>query len=160
MPRMPLERCIRARRYGAGRPVMVEVDARACPLRQLQKTHGGCGGASVSTAQQRATLLASEAVTAVTDYSSSSPLFFGRRVIDVQSPKRRPPTTASSKKLHSLPSSIRRIIQRRGHSCAPEAAAGRRDHDNATALGRNGQLCCCAVSSGVWSIGQRRPAPT
>ena len=34
---------------------------------------------------------------------------------DVQSP--RPPTTALSKKLHSLPSSIRRIIQTRGHSC-------------------------------------------
>jgi hypothetical protein len=47
----PLEPCIRAGRYGAGRPVMVEVDARACPLRQLQKTHGGCGGASVSTAR-------------------------------------------------------------------------------------------------------------
>jgi len=56
------------------------------------------------------TLPASEAVTAVTDYFSSSPLFFGRRVIDVQSPKRRPPTTALSKKLHPLPSSIRRII--------------------------------------------------
>src|SRR5262245_15289438 len=40
--------------------------------------------------------------------------FFGRRVIDVQSPKRRPPTTALSKKLHSLPSSVRRIIQPRG----------------------------------------------
>src|SRR6516225_10629322 len=58
-------------------------------------------------------LPASEAVTAVTDYSSSSPLFFGRRVIDVQSAKRRPPTTALSKKLHSLPSSIRRIIEPR-----------------------------------------------
>src|SRR5262249_41830411 len=46
-------------------------------------------------------------------YFLSSPLFFGRRVIDVQSPKRRPPTTALSKKLHSLPSSIRRIIQPR-----------------------------------------------
>jgi len=33
-----------------------------------------------------------------TDYFSISPLFFGRRVIDAQSPKRRPPTTALSKK--------------------------------------------------------------
>ncbi len=34
---------------GAGRPVsIVEVEARACPLRQVQKTW--CGGASVSTA--------------------------------------------------------------------------------------------------------------
>src|SRR5262249_18472992 len=59
------------------------------------------------------TLPASEAVTAVTDYSSSGPLFFGRRVMF----NRQPPTTALSKKLHSLPSSIRRIIQTRGHSC-------------------------------------------
>jgi hypothetical protein len=31
------------------------------------------------------------------------------------------------------------------------------DHDNATALDRNGQLCCCAVSSGVWAslVGDR-----
>jgi hypothetical protein len=37
---------------GAGRPrIIVEVEARACPLRQLQKTHGGVGGASVSTAR-------------------------------------------------------------------------------------------------------------
>jgi hypothetical protein len=39
-------------------------------------------------------------------------------VIDVQSPNRLPPTTALSKKLHSPPSSIRRIIQPRNHSCA------------------------------------------
>ena len=26
----------------------MEVEARACPLRQVQKTHGGCGCASVS----------------------------------------------------------------------------------------------------------------
>src|SRR5262249_43600224 len=25
------------------------------------------------------------------------------------------------------------------------------DHGNATALDRNGQLCCCAVSSGAWA---------
>jgi hypothetical protein len=48
----PLEPCIRARRYGRGQArIIVEVEARACPLRQLQKTHGGCGGASVSTAR-------------------------------------------------------------------------------------------------------------
>jgi hypothetical protein len=41
-------------------------------------------------------------------------IFWTPRVIDVQSPKRRPPTTALSKKLHSLPSSVRRIIQPRG----------------------------------------------
>jgi hypothetical protein len=52
-----------------------------------------------------------------TDYFSISPPFFGRRVIDVQSPKRRPPTTALSKKLHSLPSSIRRIIHLEGGWC-------------------------------------------
>src|SRR5262245_7806966 len=57
---------------------------------------------------------ASVAVTTVTDLRFGTPLFFGRRVIDVQSPNRRPPTTALSKKLHSVPSSIRRIIQPRG----------------------------------------------
>jgi hypothetical protein len=59
-------------------------------------------------------LPASEDVTAITNYSSSSPLFFGRRVIDVRSPKRRLLTSALSKKLHSLPSSVRRIISPRG----------------------------------------------
>jgi hypothetical protein len=59
-----------------------------------------------------------------TDYFSISPLFFGRRVIDVQSPKRRPPTTALSKKLHSLPSSIRRIIQPRGWLVLAFSAGG------------------------------------
>jgi hypothetical protein len=65
-------------------------------------------------------------VTAITNYSSSSPLFFGRRVIDVQSPKRRPPTTALSKKLHSLPSSVRRIIQPRGWRVLVATAAEKR----------------------------------
>jgi hypothetical protein len=105
--------------HGRGQArIIVEVEARACPLRQLQKTHGGVGGASVSTARVAYGASGLGAVTAVTDYFSSSPLFFGRRVIDVQVPKRRPPTTALSKKLHSLQSSIRRIIQTRGHSCA------------------------------------------
>src|SRR6516225_1584170 len=40
--------------------------------------------------EAHATLPASKAVTAVTDYSWSTPLFFGRRVIDVQSPMSRP----------------------------------------------------------------------
>ncbi len=40
-----------------------------------------------ATAQAACHAPASEAVTAVTDYFSSSPLFFGRRVIDVQSVK-------------------------------------------------------------------------
>ena len=40
------------RRHGRGQArIIVEVEARACPLRQVQKTHGGCGGASVSTAR-------------------------------------------------------------------------------------------------------------
>ena len=86
------------------------------------RTPLGRGGASVSTVRVTYALPASEALTSVKDYSSSSPLFFGHHVIDVQSPKRRPPTTALSKKLHSLPSSIRRIIQTRGHSCADPAA--------------------------------------
>src|SRR5262249_14252152 len=73
-----------------------------------------------------ATLPASEDVTAITNYSSNSPLFFGRRVIDVQSPKRRPPTTALSKKLHSLPSSVRRIIQLRGWRALVATAAENR----------------------------------
>src|SRR5262249_10862653 len=48
---------------------------------------------------------------------------------DVQLP--RPPTTALSKKLHSLLSSIRRTIQTRGHSCAdprPSRRLGRAYH--------------------------------
>jgi hypothetical protein len=45
-------------------------------------------------------------------------------VIDVQSPKRRLPTTALSKKLHSLPSSIRRIIQPRGWLVLAFSAGG------------------------------------
>src|SRR5215831_14417724 len=75
------------------------------------KTPGGWG-ASVSTVRVTYALPASEALTSVKDYSSSSPLLFGHHVIDVQSPKRRPSTTALSKKLHSMPSSIRRIIQK------------------------------------------------
>ena len=43
--------------------------------------------ASIATAQAACHAPASEAVTDVTDYFSSSPLFFGRRVIDVQSVK-------------------------------------------------------------------------
>src|SRR5262249_14051943 len=42
--------------------------------------------------------------------SGFTPSFFGRRAI---APSRRPPTTAMSKRLHSLPLSIRRIIQPR-----------------------------------------------
>jgi hypothetical protein len=38
----------------------------------------GCGGASVSTAQVAYDASGLEAVTAVTDYSLSSTLFFGR----------------------------------------------------------------------------------
>src|SRR5215831_1144954 len=51
--------------------------ARACPLRQLQNPRGGVG-AAVSTARVAYDASSSEAVTAVTDYSSSSPLFFGQ----------------------------------------------------------------------------------
>src|SRR5215831_20872531 len=93
---------------GAGRPVL-SWRWRPGPARfGSYRTHGGVVALPYLPPEECATLLASEAVTAVTDYSSSSSLFFGCRVIDVQSPKRRPPTTALSKKLHSLPSSIRR----------------------------------------------------
>src|SRR5262245_56013218 len=64
----------RTRENGAGRPVMV--GNGACPLRQLRETHGGVGGASVACQAS-----ASADVTAVTSCSSSTPLFFGRRVI-------------------------------------------------------------------------------
>jgi len=100
----PLEPCIRARRYGAGRPVLL-LRWRLGPAR--------FGSYDDATVQAGCHGPASEAVTAVTDYSLSNPLFFGRRAIDAQSPKRWPPTTALLKKLHSLPSSIRRIIQPR-----------------------------------------------
>jgi hypothetical protein len=61
--------------HGRGQArIIVEVEARACPLRQLQNSWG-CGGASVSTARVAYALLASEAVTAVTAYSSSSHYF-------------------------------------------------------------------------------------
>ena len=75
--------------------IIVEVEARACPLRQVQKTHGGCGVLPYLPPQYRTTLPASEAVTDVTDYFSSSPLFFGHR--DVQSSKRRPFTSVVQK---------------------------------------------------------------
>jgi hypothetical protein len=54
----------------------VEVEARACPLRQLQKTHGGVGALPYLPPEQHATLPASEDVTAVTGYSSSTPIIF------------------------------------------------------------------------------------
>jgi hypothetical protein len=50
-------------------------EVRACPLRQLQKTIG-----FVSTARAACPRSASAAVIAVTDYSSNSPLFFGRPI--------------------------------------------------------------------------------
>src|SRR5262245_7361860 len=58
--------------------IIVKVEARACPLRQVQKTHGGVGVLPYLPPEQRATFPASEDVTAVTGYSSSAPLFFGR----------------------------------------------------------------------------------
>src|SRR5262249_16744912 len=68
----------------------------------------GCGGASVSTAR-----VACDA-SGLGRYDGCHRLLFKWPIIfwtprDVQSP--RPPTTALSKKLHSLPLSIRRIIQ-------------------------------------------------
>ena len=51
------------------------VEARACPLRQLQKTHGGVGVLPYLPPEQRSTLSASEDVTAVTGYSSSTHYF-------------------------------------------------------------------------------------
>jgi len=57
---------------GAGRPiVMGDDEGRACPLRQLQKTHGG-GGASVSTGRAACQASASAGVTAVTSCSLST----------------------------------------------------------------------------------------
>ena len=61
--------------------IIVEVEARACPLRQLRNLMGVWGVLPYLPPEQRTTIPASEAVTAVTDYCSSSPLFFGRRVI-------------------------------------------------------------------------------
>jgi hypothetical protein len=105
---------------GAGRPVsIVEVEARACPLRQLRRCF-------IATAQAACHAPASEAVTDVTDYFSSNPLFFGHRVIDVQSVKTSAAHDRLSKKLHSLPSSIRRIIQTRDRSCADPRPSRRR----------------------------------
>jgi hypothetical protein len=80
------------------------VETRACPLRQLQETHGGGGGASVSTArvgcelpasedvtpEQHASLPASVAVTAITDLLFGYPSFFGHRVIPKSSAKIKP----------------------------------------------------------------------
>jgi hypothetical protein len=54
-----------------------------------------------------------------TDYFLISPLFFGRRVIDVQSPKRRPSTTALSKKLH-----LTAIVDQAHNSTLRVAGAG------------------------------------
>jgi hypothetical protein len=73
----------RSLRNGAGRPVLsLEVEARACPLRQLQNSMGGVGGASVSTVRVTYALPASEALTSVKYYSSSAHHFLddGRSV--------------------------------------------------------------------------------
>jgi hypothetical protein len=104
--------------------IIVEVEARACPLRQVQKTHGGCGVLPYLPPQYRTTLPASEAVTDVTDYFSSSPLFFGHRVA-MFNRQNVGHSHRSSKKLHSLPSLIRRIIQRRRPPSAETADLGR-----------------------------------
>src|SRR5215468_8813933 len=56
--------------------IVVEVEARACPLRQLQKTHGGVGVLPYLPPEQRATLPASGAVTAVTDLHYGYPIIF------------------------------------------------------------------------------------
>jgi len=65
-----------AHQGGAG-PSVGGMETRACPLRQLREA---AGGASVSTVCVECRASASEAVTAVTTYPSSTPLFFGRRV--------------------------------------------------------------------------------
>ena len=54
----------------------MEVEARACPLRQLQKTHGGVGVLPYLPPEQRATLPASEDVTAVTGLLFEYPIIF------------------------------------------------------------------------------------
>src|SRR5262249_14668736 len=65
------------------------------------------GGGGCFRTEECTTLPASEAVTAVTDYSSSSPLFFGRRVIQ---------------KIALTSIVDQADIETRGHSCAsPES---------------------------------------
>src|SRR5262245_1379437 len=56
--------------------IIVEVEAGPARFRQLQES--AIGLPPVSTAQAACRAPASEAVTAVTSYSSSTPLFFGR----------------------------------------------------------------------------------
>ena len=81
--------------------------SKVCGQARLPASAATSGGASVSTARVACPLSASEAVTGVTGYSSSTPLFFGRRVIDVQSPNHRPSTTVGAPNGHSthLPAS-------------------------------------------------------
>jgi hypothetical protein len=65
-----------AHQGGAG-PSVGGMQTRACPLRQLREA---AEGASVSTVCVECRASSSEAVTAVTTYASSTPLFFGRRI--------------------------------------------------------------------------------
>src|SRR5262249_3408483 len=65
----PLEPCIRARRYGAGRPVL-SLRCWGLPASAATEPYGGVGVLPYLPPGWCATLPASEAVTAVTDYSS------------------------------------------------------------------------------------------
>src|SRR5262245_56138573 len=93
---------------GAGRPVSSWRWRQGLPASAATENPFGCGGASVSTAR-----VACDA-SGLGRCDGCHRLLFKWPIIfwtprDVQSP--RPPTTALSKKLHSLPLSIRRIIQ-------------------------------------------------
>jgi hypothetical protein len=55
--------------HGRGQArIIVEVEARACPLRQLQKTHGGVGVLPYLPPEQHAKLPASAAVRLLFEY--------------------------------------------------------------------------------------------
>ena len=84
------------------------------PASAATEPYGGVGGASVSTAPVVCDASGLGSCDSRHRLLFSGPLFFGRRVMFNRQGRPRPPCP---KKLHSLPSSIRRIIQTRGHSC-------------------------------------------
>jgi hypothetical protein len=111
----PLEPCIRARRYGAGRPVL------SLRWRLGPASFGSYDDASIATAQAGCRAPAPVAVTAVTGYSSNTPSFFGQRVTAASSlahrSKRRVygPFTSVVQKIALAAIVDQAIIQTRGH---------------------------------------------
>jgi hypothetical protein len=97
-----------SRRHGAGRP---HGPARFGSYRKPIS-------ASVSTAQAACRAPASATVTAVTDLLFGYPIIFWTPRDRCSIAKSSAAHDRLSKKLHSLPPSIGRIIQPRGHSCA------------------------------------------